>query len=309
MSGSARRLLNINACRLVAFITLLFASVLTGAEQPSTDPVSSQAWHVLDESLKDGSSERAFSRAIASMATRSEQTIREAVQRAERALHDKDLFIRRAAAIALGEMNAKSAIPALKAALDDDSPEVSFAAGKALTQLGDTAGRDVLIEVLKGERKDAPGLMTNAMRDAKQKIRHPEGLFLMGAEDATGAMFGPVSMVFPAIKDTTDLKSKGAPGRAAAVAYLAKYPDEYAVQLLEWALKDDNQFVCLEAEKALGERGNAGSIEKLRPLFEDKHNIVRDMAAASVLRILARGGETGQVSAGPVIQPKTDKKQ
>jgi len=293
--------------RFVAFITILFAGALPGAEQQSTGPVSSQAWHVLDESLKDGNSAH-VQQALASMATLQADDP-EAVRRAEKALHDKDLFIRRAAALALGELNAKSAIPALKAALDDDSPEVSFAAGKALTQLGDSAGRDVLIEVLKGERKDAPGMMTNAMRDAKQKIRHPEGLFLMGAEDATGAMFGPVSMVFPAIKDTADLKSKGAPGRAAAVAYLAKYPDEYAVPLLEWALKDENQFVCLEAEKALGERGNAASIEKLRPLFQDKHNIVRDMAAASVLRILARGGEAGQVSPGPVIQPKTDKKQ
>lgn len=293
--------------RYVALITFLAVPVLAGAEQQSTEPVSSQAWHVLDESLKSGNSEH-VQQALASMATL-EDSNSEAVQRAEKALHDKDLFVRRSAAIALGELKAKSALPDLRAALDDDSPEVSFAAAKALTQLGDTAGRDVLVEVLKGERKDAPGLMTNAMREAKQKIKHPEGLFLMGAEDATGAMFGPVSMVFPAIKDTTDLKSKGAPGRAAAVAYLAKYPDEYAVQLLEWALKDDNQFVCLEAERALGERGNAGSIEKLRPLFQDKHNIVRDMAAASVLRILARGGEAGQVAPGPVIQPKTDKKQ
>jgi HEAT repeat protein len=293
--------------RYVALITLIAGPLLVGAEAPNAEPVAAQAWHVLDESLKDGNSDH-VQQALASMATL-EESDPEAVQRAQKALHDKDLFVRRSAAIALGELQAKSSIPELKAALDDDSLEVSFAAAKALTQLGDTAGRDVLIQVLEGERKDAPGLMTNAMRDAKQKLRHPEGLFLMGAEDATGAMFGPVSMVFPAIKDTADLKSKGAPGRAAAVAYLAKYPDEYAVQLLEWALKDDNQFVCLEAEKALGERGNAGSIEKLRPLLHDKQNIVRDMAAASVLRILARSGEAGQVSPGPVIQPKTDRKQ
>jgi hypothetical protein len=68
------------------------------------------------------------------------------------------------------------------------------------------------------------------------------------------------------------------------VAYLAKYPDVYAVQLLEWALDDDNQFVRLEAAKALGDRGNTGGIQKLDPL-DDKRNIVRNVAAASILRI------------------------
>jgi HEAT repeat protein len=120
-------------------------------------------------------------------------------------------------------------------------------------------------------------------------------------------MFGPASMVIPAIKDTTDLKGKGAPGKAAAVAYLAKYPDPYAIQLLEWALNDDNQFVRLEAAKALGNRGNSGSIAKLESLYFDKHTIVRDMAAASVLRILNRDGEAGEISAGPVSQPKTER--
>jgi HEAT repeat protein len=203
-------------------------------------------------------------------------------------------------------MKALSALPYLKEALDDTS-EVSFAAAKALTQLGDTSGRDILIAVLAGDRKDTPGMMTSAMRDARDKLHHPEGLFLMGSEDAMGAMFGPASMVIPAIKDTTDLKGKGAPGKAAAVAYLAKYPDPYAVQLLEWALIDDNQFVRLEAARALGERGNAGSIDKLEGLYWDKHNVVRDMAAASILRILARGGEAGAISPGPVSQPKTDR--
>ena len=60
----------------------------------------------------------------------------------------------------------------------------------------------------------------------------------------------------------------------------------YAIELLEWALDDDNQFVRLEAAKALGERGINGSIEKLQSLYPDKHTIVCDMAAVSLLRIL-----------------------
>lgn len=287
-------------------VLLAFAIIRTVAAANPDDLGSHRegAWKVLDESLNDGNTEHRQEALAALSTVRGDD---DAVQRAQAALHDKDALIRTAAAIALGEMKAFSALPNLKAALDD-TPEVSFAAAKALTQLGDTSGRDILIAVLAGERKDAPGIMTNAMREAKNKLHHPEGLFLMGTQDAVGAMFGPASMVIPAIRDTTDLKGKGAPGKAAAVAYLAKYPDPYAIQLLEWAVDDDNQFVRLEAAKALGERGNAGSIQKLESLYLDKHTIVRDMAAASVLRIAARNGEPGEISAGPVVQPKTDKK-
>ncbi len=98
------------------------------------------------------------------------------VQRADTALHDKDAVIRRSAAITLGELKAHSALGDLKQALND-TPEVSFAAAKALTRLGDTSGRDVMVAVLAGERKDAPGIFTNAMRDAKDRLHHPEGLF------------------------------------------------------------------------------------------------------------------------------------
>ena len=130
----------------------------------------------------------------------------------------------------------------------------------------------------------------------------------MGAQDATGAMFGPVSMVFPAVKDTVDLKGSGVPGRAAAAAYLVKDPDPYAVTLLEWALGDENQLVRLEAAKGLGQRGNAASLSKLGALLGDPHNMVRDMSAASILRILERGGEGGSVPDVPVIVSTPAKK-
>lgn len=256
------------------------------------------AWDVLDKSLAEGNYDRRVE-ALAAIATMASPNP-EAVSRAETALHDKMPLIRQTAALALGELKSRDSIPALQAMLAD-SPEVAFAAAKALTEIGDSSGRDVLIAVLAGERKDAPGMMTSAVRKAKDKLHHPEGLILMGAQDATGAMFGPVSMVIPAIKDAADLKGKGAPGRAAAVAYLAKDPDAYAVSLLEWALNDDNQFVRLEATKAVGDRGNMESIAKLEPMLTDSRNIVRDMAAASILRILARGGNAGEVSTTPVI--------
>jgi HEAT repeat protein len=287
--------------RFLAPCTLLLVQTLAAAGGAG----SAHAWTVLDTSLTGNAEHR--EQALAALATLGSNDP-EAVRRAVTALDDKTLEVRRVAALTLGELKAASAIPRLTQALDD-SPEVSFAAAKALVELGDPAGREVLVAVLAGERRDAPGILANAMHKAKGKLHHPGQLVLMGSQDATGAMFGPVSMVIPAIKDTADLKSKGAPGRAAAAAYLAKYPDEYAVQLLEWALSDDNQFVRLEAAKGLGERGNAGSIAKLEPLLADDHNIVRDMAAVSILRIDARNGAAGDVAPGAVAPPQTSKKK
>jgi HEAT repeat protein len=243
-----------------------------------------EAWAALDQSLKAGTEHRI--QALSALAT-IRGSNEEAVKRALDALQDKDAQVRQAAALALGQMKAKQAVPDLKRALDDTG-EVAFAAAKALTDIGDPSGRDMLIAVLAGERKDTPGLMANAMRDAKHRLHHPQGLVLMGAEDAAGAMFGPASWGIEATKDAIDLKGKGTPGRAAAAAYLAKDTDPYAVKLLEWALGDDNQFVRVEAAKGLGERGNAESVPKLQNVLTDSHTRVRAMAAASIINLASK---------------------
>jgi len=285
-------------------LTVLILTV-TCSSAESLDSAWQAAWTAIDECLRDGGSDHR-QQAIAALTTIDGDA--QAAVKVESALRDKDVIVRQYAAIALGELKASVAIPALKKIIQNDSPEVSFAAAKALTQMGEPDGREVLIAVLAGERRDAPGLITNALRKAKDKLHHPEGLILMGAQDATGAMFGPVSMAFPAIKDVTKMKGKGAPGRAAATAYIARDPDPYAITLLEWALSDENGIVRLEAAKGLGERGNAQSVPRLQPLLTDQHRYVRAMAAAAIIRICDRNGARGEVSQDPVT-PATPKKK
>jgi HEAT repeat protein len=240
------------------------------------------AWNILDTSLQSDTAHKRL--ALAALAT-IQGPNPDAVKRAVAALDDKDALVRQAAALALGQMKARDAASALEKALDDTG-EVAFAAAKALSDIGDPdSSRAMLIAVLAGERKDTPSMMTNAMRQAKHKLKHPQGLVLMGAEDAAGAMIGPASWGISAAKDAADLRGKGTPGRAAAAAYLAKDPDPYALALLEWALGDDNQFVRAEAAKALGTRGTHDSILRLQPLLSDDHTRVRTMAAASIINL------------------------
>jgi hypothetical protein len=86
-------------------------------------------------------------------------------------LPDKDTLVRPSAALALAQSKAKQAV---QHALDDSSGAAAFAAAQALTEIGDSSGRDMLIAVLAGELKEGPGIITNAIRDAKKRLRDPE---------------------------------------------------------------------------------------------------------------------------------------
>ena len=97
----------------------------------------------------------------------------ETIKLLEPALRDDDPLIRQTTAAVLGQMKFRHSIPLLKAALDDESGEVAFTAAKALWDMGDRTGRDIIEEVLTGERKDTPGLVDSAKRDARAKLHNP----------------------------------------------------------------------------------------------------------------------------------------
>jgi HEAT repeat protein len=254
--------------------------------QASPTGLESGCWDALKEGVVDNDVEhrKQAIRALGTIGARAG-----AVHLVERGLQDKDSSVRQTAAATLGQMGDKDAIRSLAVALDDESSEVSFTAAKALWDLGDTEGRYVFQQVIEGERTNAPGALHRAIRDAKKKLT-PAQIALMGAKEATGAMFGPASFGITAIQEGVKLakKDSGAPGRTVAAEVLAKDPDPYAQVLLEWALGDDNWVVREAVAKAVGERGNKNSIAALEALLSDDHHAVRYMAAASIIRLSDR---------------------
>src|ERR1022692_1843900 len=84
----------------------------------------------------------------------------------------------------------KQAVAALRKALEDDVPEVSFAAAKALWMLHDSAGEQALLAVLGRESKTSSNFFSKQKRDALRMIHTPRVLFLFAAR--TGAGFAPV---------------------------------------------------------------------------------------------------------------------
>ena len=108
------------------------------------------AWDVLKSGLTDTNP---LNRRQAVTATGSIGLDPEAIRLVEAAMKsDTDLLIRATAAAELGEMKSRNSIPALKAALDDPSGEVGFAAAKALWDMGDKTGRGFIEDVVAGQQ-------------------------------------------------------------------------------------------------------------------------------------------------------------
>jgi HEAT repeat protein len=275
--------------------SLLTFGLLAFPQSPNVDPpavsnpYSRVAWISLNQGVADNDTNH---RKEAIEAAGTVGSVPEAVKLVAKGLEDKEVLNRQTAAATLGQMGSQDAIPYLKNALED-KPEVAFTAAKALWNLGDTTGRTIFQEVLEGERPNGPTKMQKAMKDAKKRLK-PDQLALMGVSEAAGVL-GPAGIAVQAVKEALkEVKgaSSGIPGRALAAEVLGKDSDPYALTLLEWALGDNNWAVRVAVCKALGERGNDGTIAKLQPLLNDDHHAVRYMAAASMVKLSLKGPST-----------------
>jgi HEAT repeat protein len=252
----------------------------------SSAALSNSAWETLDKGLHDSDLEHR-KKAIGAVGTIG--AVPDAVKRVVQTLHDKNTLVRQKAAATLGEMGSAAAIPDLKAALDD-GPEVSFTAAKALWSLGDTSGLEIFWQVMLGERKEGPGFVEGALRNAKHRLS-PGQLAVMGAKEAAG-MFGPAAIGIDALQEIVKdvKKSSGAAGRVVVAGMLAKDRDPNTISLLEWALRDDSSAVRGAVAQALGGCGNGDTVLKLAPLLSDDSHGPRYLAAAAIIRLNLKYG-------------------
>src|SRR5579863_4575598 len=239
------------------------------------------ACDVLNRGLAEGNP---LKRAQAITALSAMGPLAPALDRAEAALvDDKDATVRQTAAAVLGEMRALRSAPKLQDSLADESAEVSFTAAKALWEMGDRTGREIFWDVLAGERKTSEGAIKGGIRDARNKLRNPRGLVLIGINEGAGALLGPFSIGLGFAEEL--MKDKGAPARALSAKLLAEDPDPRSVQELVDALEDKNAGVRAAAARAIGQRAGRDSIAKLQPLLADSNDGVRYMAAAAMIRL------------------------
>ncbi len=133
----------------------------------------------------------------------------------QRMLHDKDVGVRQAVVASLADVKNESATAALKKALEDPVPEVSFAAAKALWARKDPAGRDALLAILSREDKNSSSFFSKQKREALRMMHTPRTTLWFAAQQGIG--FVPLPGLGEGVASMQGiLASSRVPGRASA---------------------------------------------------------------------------------------------
>lgn len=170
-------------------------------------------------------------------------------------LDDKDVEVRLAAITSLVDLKNKNTAAALHKALNDDVPEVSFAAAKALWALNDPSGRDALVAVLSGETKTASGFLTKQKREALRMLHTPRTLFTFAMMQ--GIRMAPIPGLGEGVSSLQGILSDpGVSGRAATALMLSNDKTPEVLTALRDALADKDWSVRAAAVHALALRNN-----------------------------------------------------
>lgn len=249
----------------------------------SREEARQTAWQILNDGLAEKLSDRRV-QVIAALGTIGVRP--DVLRLVESGLDDKSLEVRRMAALTLGDMKARSSIPKLRQALDDESAAVSFTAAQALWEMGDHSGLSIFVQVLAGERKTKPGLIHTEWHDMQEKLHDPRALIELGASETAGAFLGPAGFGVTVIEELA--KDKSSAPRAFAAQMLGHDNSSESREAVELALSEKSWVVRASAAQAMGRQGSPRDIDKLAPLLEDTHAEVRYSAAAAILRLAPR---------------------
>ena len=277
------------AAQRLIFAMLLSCSVVAQTPPPATPaaapPVSLHDWAntLINDALADKNPDtRKQAVQALSLASLREPYLGEV----KSALDDKDVEVRLAAITSLVDLKNKNTAAALRKALNDDVPEVSFAAAKALFGLNDPEGRHALVAVLSGETKSASGFLTKQKRDALRMLHTPRTLFTFAM--LQGIRMAPIPGVGEGVSSLQGILSDpSVSGRAATALMLSNDKSPEVLTALRDALTDKDWSVRAAAVHALALRNNPALKADLSPLVDDKKEAVRLRAAAACLRLEA----------------------
>jgi HEAT repeat protein len=265
----------------LAVVFAAFAAAQTPAPAPTPAPVKDQAWGFITDALKDKNPDVRL-QAVQAMGLIG---VHEPyISTLEGMLDDKDVEVRVATVTSLVDLKNKHTVPALKKALGDEVPEVSFAAAKALWALKDPEGEEALMSVLSGETKTSSSFITKQKRDALRMLHTPRPLLMFALK--TGVGFAPVPGLGEGISSMQGILSDPSmSGRAATALLLAPEKDPRVLTALIDALQDKEASVRAAACHAIALRNDPKLEKELIPMFDDKKPAVRLRAAAGCLRL------------------------
>lgn len=202
----------------------------------------------------------------------------------EKMLDDKDVPVRTATITSLVDLKNPRTITVLQKALHDPTPEVSFAAAKALWTLNDPQGRAALIAILGKDSKTSSGFISSQMRETMRLFHMPHDLFLFAFKNGIG--FAPVPGLGAGVSSLQSILSdNGVSGRAAAALMMATDQTPEVLTALLDALTDKDASVRAAAVHSIAMRGETKVIGEIVPLMDDTKEPVRLRASAAYLRL------------------------
>jgi HEAT repeat protein len=268
---------------LLLWPAIAICQTATTAPAATPAPVNreQQCQDILEKALKDKNPDTRKQAAIALSLVGSTDPY---ASRLEALLDDKDVEVRLSAVASLSDLKNGRTVAALHKALNDEVPEVSFAAARSLWALSDPEGKKVLLSILSGESKASSGYFAKQKRDALRMMHTPKPMFLFALR--TGAGFAPVPGLGTGVSSMQALLSDPAvSGRATAALLLEKENDEQTTAALKDALSDKEWSVRAAAVHALVLRDQPAYQAEMIPLLDDKTEAVRLRAAAGYLRL------------------------
>jgi len=236
---------------------------------------------ILEQGLKERNPDHRCEAVIALSLTRVENN---PFPLLETALADKDVYVQVAACATLAGLSDPRALPLLRQALGSETPEVAFAAAKALYAQGDEEGRQALLDVAMGERQARSGYFSVQRRNLLRTMKTPGGFFRLAFRYGIG--FAPVPGLGMGLSSLAGLLADAnISGRAQAIAALPPVRDQETVAMLREALTDEDWAVRAAAVHALAVSDQSLALRDLVSLFQDRKEAVRYRAAAAYLRL------------------------
>lgn len=200
------------------------------------------------------------------------------------ALSDKDVYVRLSAVASIVDLKDKGTADLLNQALSDGTPEVSFAAAKALYGLGDPRGRDAMLAILEREAKTHSSFLTAQKRDTLRLVHIPKGMMMFALKSGIG--FAPVPGVGEGVSSLQDILSdSGVSGRATTAVLLATDHSPEVEAALKEALTDKDASVRAAVVHSLALRNDPSMLPLIKEQFDDSSEAVRLRAAAAYVRL------------------------
>jgi HEAT repeat protein len=199
-------------------------------------------------------------------------------------IDDRDVSVRIAVVVTLGDFKDNRTLPLLKKALQDPVPEVDLAAAKVLYHLRDPDGVQFLLAVVSGESKASSSYLSREKRSALRMLHTPTKLFIYLGIEAAG--FAPVpGLGFGLSSAQGILSDPDSSARAASLLLIGSSSDPTLADAVGLALSDKEWSVRAAAVHLVAMHPFPGFRENLVPLLDDKKDAVRVRAAAAIIRL------------------------